>query len=111
MEGIVKSLILSQLLLEANDSLIGTNFYKQEFKRDLNNCMESLERFTRQYYDSLYENDPEMATNAVNKLEAITGKLTSSSFSDLIMIDAVIDKYNNNKDWFREHVSADFLKL
>jgi hypothetical protein len=27
------------------------------------------------------------------------------------MIDAVIDKYNNNKDWFREHVSADFLKL
>jgi hypothetical protein len=27
------------------------------------------------------------------------------------MIDAVIDKYRENKEWFIEHASADFLKL
>jgi len=27
------------------------------------------------------------------------------------MIDAVIDKYNENREWFIEHASADFLKL
>jgi len=27
------------------------------------------------------------------------------------MIDAVIDKYNDNKEWFKEYAEAEFLKI
>ena len=38
-------------------------------------------------------------------------KISSADIDELVMIDAVIDKYKENKEWFIEHASADFLKL
>ena len=108
---VTKSLMLSQLLLEANDSLVGTRFYKQEFKRDLNKCIGSLEKFTEQYYKTMYDNDPEMVTNILNKIEGLLDTLKTASIEDLIMIESIINKYNNNKDQFRETEQVVFNKI
>ena len=108
---VTKSIILSQLLLEANDSLVGTRFYKQEFKRDLNKCIGSLERLTEQYYKTIYDNDPEMVTNILNKIESLVDTLKTSSIEDLIMIESIINKYNSNKDQFRETEEVSFNKI
>ena len=108
---VTKSLILSQLLLEVNDSLVGTKFYKQEFKRDLNKCIGSLERFTEQYYKTMYDNDPEMVTNILNKIESLVDTLKTASIEDLIIIESIVDKYNNNKDQFRETEEVSFNKI
>jgi len=108
---VTKSLMLSQLLLEANDSLVGTKFYKQEFKRDLNKCIGSLEKFTEQYYKTMYDNDPEMVTNILNKIEGLLDTLKTASIEDLIMIESIINKYNNNKDQFRETEQVVFNKI
>lgn len=106
-----KSIILSQLLLEVNDSLVGTRFYRQEFKRDLNKCIGSLERFTEQYYKTMYDNDPEMVTNILNKIESLVDALKTASIEDLIIIESIVDKYNNNKDQFRETEEVLFNKI
>jgi len=108
---VTKSLMLSQLLLEANDSLVGTRFYKQEFKRDLNKCIGSLEKFTEQYYKTMYDNDPEMVANILNKIEGLLDTLKTASIEDLIMIESIINKYNNNKDQFRETEQVLFNKI
>jgi len=108
---VTKSLMLSQLLLEANDSLVGTKFYKQEFKRDLNKCIGSLEKFTEQYYKTMYDNDPEMVANILNKIEGLLDTLKTASIEDLIMIESIINKYNNNKDQFRETEQVLFNKI
>lgn len=108
---VTKSIILSQLLLEANDSLVGTRFYKQEFKRDLNKCIDSLERFTEHYYKTMYDNDPEMVTNILNKIESLVDTLKTASIEDLIMIESIINKYNSNKDQFRETEEVIFNKI
>ena len=108
---VTKSLMLSQLLLEANDSLVRTKFYKQEFKRDLNKCIGSLEKFTEQYYKTMYDNDPEMVTNILNKIEGLLDTLKTASIEDLIMIESIINKYNNNKDQFRETEQVVFNKI
>ena len=108
---VTKSLMLSQLLLEANASLVGTKFYKQEFKRDLNKCIGSLEKFTEQYYKTMYDNDPEMVTNILNKIEGLLDTLKTASIEDLIMIESIINKYNNNKDQFRETEQVVFNKI
>ena len=98
-------------MLEANDSLVGTKFYKQEFKRDLNKCIGSLERFTERYYKTMYDNDPEMVTNILNKIESLVDTLKTASIEDLIIIESIVDKYNNNKDQFRETEEVSFNKV
>jgi pyrroloquinoline quinone (PQQ) biosynthesis protein C len=41
----------------------------------------------------------------------LVDKISTSSIEDLVMINAVIEKYNENKEWFREHGRAEFLKI
>lgn len=107
----VKSILLGQLLLEANDQLKGTNRYKQSIKQQVNKVNEMLEPIAKAEYDKLYSVDPEMVTNILNKIEALVDKIKGSSIDDLVLINAVIDKYKENKEWFAEYGEADFLKL
>ena len=95
----LKVLLLGQLTLEAMDELNGQRFSKQ------------LEAHIKADYDLVYSNDPEMATNVLNKLESLIDKLRTSDVDELLMIDAVIDKYHDNKEWFKEHADAEFLRL
>ena len=52
-----------------------------------------------------------MTTNILNSIEDLVTKLCTSTLDELIMINAVVDKYNDNKEWFTEHAQADFLKI
>ena len=52
-----------------------------------------------------------MTTNVLRKITTLMNKIKNSDIDELVMIDAVIGKYKDNKDWFMEHASADFLKL
>ena len=70
-----------------------------------------LEPIAKAEYDKLYSVDPEMVTNILNKIEALVDKIKGSSIDDLVLINAVIDKYKENKEWFAEYGEADFLKL
>ena len=99
-------------MLEANDQLKGTNRYKQSIKQQVNKVNEMLEPIAKAEYNKLYSVDPEMVTNILNKIEALIDKLKDgSSIDDLVLINAVIDKYKENKEWFAEYGEADFLKL
>jgi hypothetical protein len=52
-----------------------------------------------------------MTTNILSKIESLVTKLTTSTLDELIMIDAVIEKYNDNKEWFKEYAETEFLKI
>ena len=107
----LKSIILSQLLLEANESLVNTNVYKQSLKQQINRMNGILEPIVRQEFDGIYNSDPEMTTNILNKIESIVGKIASYQIEELVILEAVVDKYENNKEWFLEHTASDFLKI
>ncbi len=107
----LKSVLISQLLLEANESLRLTTQYKLNVKQQINKLNVMLEDTVREEYNNLYNTDPEMVTNILNKIEGLMDKIKGSSIDELVMIGAVIDKYQNNKEWFVEHANADFLKL
>lgn len=107
----LKSVLLSQLLIESNEGLKHTPFFKQQLKQAINKCNTECERVYNKHYDEIYSNSPEMATNVLNKLDDLMTKLTTSTIDELIMIDAVIDKYNENKEWFMQHANAEFLRL
>ena len=107
----LKSVILSQLLLEANESLVNTTVYKQSLKQQINRMNGILEPIVRQEFDGIYKSDPEMTTNILNKIDSIVGKIASYQIEELVILEAVVDKYENNKEWFLEYAASDFLKI
>lgn len=107
----LKSVLLSQLLLEANESLFFTTQYKQQIKHKINSLNKDLEEVVRLEYQKVYETSPETTTNILRSIENIINKLQKSTIDELVMIDAVIDKYKDNKEWFVKHAEAEFLKL
>jgi hypothetical protein len=70
-----------------------------------------LEEYVQDDYNIVYLNNQEMTTNVLRKITALMDKIKNSDIDELVMIDAIIDKYIDNKDWFMKHASADFLKL
>ena len=107
----LKSVLLSQLLLEANESLFFTTQYKQQVKHKINSLNKDLEEVVRNEYKIIYNTDPETTTNILNSIEEIVSKLQTSSIDELVFINAVIDKYKENKEWFKEYGETEFLKL
>ena len=107
----LKSVILSQLLLEANESLVNTTVYKQSLKQQINRMNGILEPIVRQEFDGVYNSDPEMTTNILNKIDSIVSKIASYQIEELVILEAVVEKYENNKEWFLEHTASDFLKI
>ena len=107
----LKQVILSQLLLECNENLRFTIQYKQQIKNRINNLNKDLESVVFDEYTKIYKTDPEMTTNILNAIEDLVTKLCTSTLDELIMINAVVDKYNDNKEWFTEYAQAEFLKI
>ncbi len=107
----LKSVLISQLLLEANEGLRLTKQYKLNVKQQVNKLNVMLEDIVREEYNNLYKTDPEMVTNILNKIEGLVDKIKGSSIDELVMLNAIVDKYQENKDWFQEHANAEFLKI
>jgi hypothetical protein len=107
----LKTVLLSQLLLEANEGLRLTKQYKQNVKQQINKLNQMLEEVVREEFNTVYDTDPQMVTNILNKIEELVDKIKGSSIDELVMINSVVDKYQENKDWFKEHAEAEFLKI
>jgi hypothetical protein len=107
----LKTVLLSQLLLEANEGLRLTKQYKQNVKQQINKLNQMLEEVVREEFNTVYDTDPQMVTNILNKIEELIDKIKGSSIDELVMINSVVDKYQENKDWFKEHAEAEFLKI
>ena len=107
----LKQVILSQLLLECNENLRFTVQYKQQIKNRINSLNKDLESVVFEEYTKVYKTDPEMTTNILSKIENLVAKLSTSTLDELIMIDSVIDKYNDKKEWFKQYAEAEFLKI
>lgn len=107
----LKSILLSQLLLECNENLRFTKQYKGPLKYLLNKVNVQLENVVLDEYKKVYNTDNEMTTNILNSIMDLIGKLTTSNLDELVMINAVIEKYKENNEWFKEYGQAEFLKL
>ena len=107
----LKSVMLSQLLLEANDELKGSNAFKQNVKLQVNKTSTILESVYKEGYNVVYHNNPEMCTNVLNKIDGLIHKIKTASIDELVMIDALVDNYFENKDELVKTQTAEFEKL
>ena len=70
-----------------------------------------MEEIVRNEFKIIYNTDPETTTNILRNIDEIVSKLQTSSIDELVFMNAVIDKYKENKEWFKEYGYADFLKI
>ena len=107
----LKCVLLSQLLLEANDELHGSNAYKQNIKNQVNKTSKMLESVYQQGFNVIYHNNPEMCTNVLNKIDSLIHKIKIASIDELVMIEALVDKYYDNQEEYKETQTTEFTKL
>ena len=95
----LKVILFSQLLVEAIDDVKGTSLYKYKTKQILNNVEKFLKDNIKQN-DNVYDEDPEMATNLFNNLDALIGKLANRNIVQMVMINQIHDHYSKHpEDW------------
>ena len=107
----LKCVLISQLLIEANDDLEGSKAYKQNIKYQVNKTSKLLEQVYQEGFNTVYYNNPEFCTNILNKLDSLFHKIKTATIDDLVMIDALIDKYYTNQEQIKENEKVEFKKL
>jgi len=107
----LKCVLISQLLLEANDELKGSVGFKQNVKLQVNKTSKLLEVIYQEGFNTVYGNNPEMCTNVLNKIDSLIHKIKTASIDELVMIDALVDSYFKNKDEHNKNQTAEFTKL
>ena len=107
----LKYVILGQLTIEQIDALKRTPVYKQRTKKLLNQTQSELSTFVEANFNNVYDSDPTMTTNILNSIDDIITKIATSSLDEMVMINSIIDKYNNNKEYFNEIMNIDFVEL
>ena len=107
----LKCVLISQLLLEANDDLKGSKAFKQNVKYQVGKTTQILEQVYQEGFNTVYHNNPEMCINVLNKIDGLIHKIKTATIDELVMIDALVDQYFNNKEEINETQTAEFTKI
>ena len=107
----LKCVLISQLLLEANDELKGSVGFKQNVKLQVNKTSKLLEGIYQEGFNTVYGNNPEMCTNVLNKIDSLIHSIKTASIDELVMIEALVKQYKENKDEINKTQITEFTKL
>ncbi len=107
----LKSVLIAQLLLEANDELKGSKAFRQNIKYQVGKTNKLLEEVYQEGFNVVYYNNPEFCTNVLNKLDGLFNKIKTATIDELVMIDALIDQYYTNQDTINKEQEVEFTKI
>ena len=107
----LKCVLISQLLLEANDELKGSKAFKQNVKLQVNKTSNILESVYQEGFNTIYNNNPEMCTNVLNKIDSLIHSVKTASIDELVMIEALVKQYKENKEEINKTQITEFTKL
>ena len=102
----LKSVLMSQLLLEANEELVLTNRYKGSLKQQINRVNGMLEPIVREEFDSVYQADPEMTTNILNKIDSVISTISKLDLDELVIVEGLLSDYEANKEEYLKNAQA-----
>ena len=103
--------MISQLLLEANDDLKGSVGFKQNVKLQVNKTSKLLEGIYQEGFNNVYNNNPEMCTNVLNKIDSLMHSIKTASIDELVMIEALVKQYKENKEEINKNQTTEFTKI
>ena len=79
----LKCVLISQLLLEANDDLKGSKAFKQNVKYQVGKTNQILEQVYQEGFNTVYHNNPEMCINVLNKIDGLIHKIKTATIDEV----------------------------
>jgi hypothetical protein len=107
----LKSVLTSQLLLEANEELVLTNRYKGSLKQQINRTNKMLEVIVREEFDSVYAADGEMTTNILNKIDSVISVISKLDLDELVIVEGLLSDYEANKEEYLKNAQANIDEI
>lgn len=99
---LLKRVILAQLLIENDDSLIEDFEDVPQFRKLLERTNKESERIAIKNYDRLYAVDKTVLQNLTNAIDSITKKMADCDIEEFFAIEKVLDNYLNNREEFKD---------
>ena len=107
----LKSVLTSQLLLEANEELVLTNRYKGSLKQQINRVNGMLEPIVKEEFDLLYTSNPEMTTDILNKIDSVINTISKLDLDELVIVEGLLSDYESNKEEYLKDAQANIDKI
>lgn len=106
----LKVIILSQLLIEANDDIKLTPIYKGKLKVFGKQYINQLGLAIKQM-DTVYQADPEMMTNVMANFEQLAETLVNLDVHGMVMINQIYQHYKDNREEWIKKFKVEVKKL
>ena len=97
LENLTGAVILNQLALNYNESLIYTKFYKHRLKASLNLAIKELMRAEKNEFDKVWEVDPDYTDQVSNNVIMIMQEISKGGFTDMIMLGNIICAFQKDR--------------
>lgn len=98
-------IICAELMVNYQDELKDTPYYKHQIKRDSKSLQEQLEKLLINDLPKLYEVDETILRTIMIEMKSIVESITSAGADDLIAISQIVNLYKKDKEKFINHVS------
>ena len=108
---ILKVLFLGQLLLEANDDLADTPFFKQQLKHNCNKLNKSVEGIIKEQLTKVYKQDPTFSTNMFNNIDSFIERVSEMEVGDYPLVNKMLDEFIKDKEYWKDNLVMEFNKV
>lgn len=108
---ILKVLFLGQLLLEANDDLEKTPYFKHKLKNVVKRSSEEIERQIKLQLEKVFNHDNQMCVNLFNHVDEFISKASKLGLDELPLVNKMLDEYLSDPEGWKEKVVVEFNKI
>ena len=70
-----------------------------------------LEPIVREEFDSVYQSDPEMTTNILNKIDSVISVISKLDLDELVIVEGLLSDYEANKEEYLKDAQANIDKI
>lgn len=108
---ILKVLFLGQLLMEANDDLEKTPYYKQKLKNVVKRANDEIEKQIKIQLEKVFSQDNQMCINLFNHVDDFITKTSGLGLDELPLVNKMLDEYLADPEHWKDNLTIEFNKI
>lgn len=108
---ILKVLFYGQLLLEANDDLEKTPFFKQKLKYSVKNASVEVEKQIKIQLEKVFGQSNEMTINMFQQIDSFIERVSGLGLDELPLVNGMLDKYIEDPKYWKEKMVVEFNRI
>lgn len=110
-QKILKYLFYAQLLIEAQDDLKDTVFFKGKIKQHGKILINLISPELNRQLKAIHEADPTMYINVMNNIDELQNNMSKADLPDLVMVNQIFNHYRENKEDWNNLFECEFNKV